>query len=264
MGYNKLYNKAYPVKTNIIDCLHINNVKNYDAREIVNELGKHFSNIGKLFTGQMKKSTQPISFYNAKIIDCDKTMFLTPTNEHEISNLISNLKGKNTSGHDNISNCVIKDLKSCLLVPLTIIFNKSLTEGSFPSIMKAADVVPLHNSKSKLDKGNYRPISLLMTFSKLLEKIVYSCTYQFMEKTKQIYDGQFGFRRKHSCENAVQNLLSDIRKNEGRNQITIAAFLTYRRLLILYLTLSYLPNSQNMVSKERAWIGSKATCQIEP
>ena len=181
--------------------------------------------MGKLFAGQTKKSIQPISFYNAKITKCDKTMFLTLTNEHEISNLINNFKGKNSSGHDNISNHVIKDLKSCLLVPLTIIFNKSLAEGSFPSIMKAADVVPLHKSKSKLDKGNYCPISLLMTLSKLLEKIVYSLTYQFMEKTNQIYDGQFGFRRKHSCENAFQNLLSDIIKNEVRNKTTIAAFL---------------------------------------
>ena len=78
--------KQTPHKTNIIDCLHVNNVKNYDAKEIVNELGKHFSNVGKLFAGRTKKSNQPISFYNAKITNCDKTMFLTPTTEHEISN----------------------------------------------------------------------------------------------------------------------------------------------------------------------------------
>ena len=152
-------------------------------------------------------------------------MFLTPTNVSEKSKLIDTLKGKNSSGHDNISNHLIKDLKSCLVDPLTIIFNKSLEEGTFPSIMKRADVVPLYKSKSRQEKCNYRPISMLMTISKLLEKVIYTQTYDFMEKTKQIYDGQFGFRCKHSCENAVQNLLSDIVQNEAQNKITIAAFL---------------------------------------
>ena len=105
-------------------------------------------------------------------------------------------------------------------MPLSIIINKSLQEGAFPQMMKTAYVIPLFKSKDKLSKENYRPISLLLTLSKLLEKVVYKHTYEFMEKTKQIYDGQFGFRSKHSCENAIQNLLGDILKSEDQGLIT--------------------------------------------
>ena len=100
-------------------------------------------------------------------------MFLYPTNETEIERLIDGLKRKNSSGYDNISNCLLKDLQSCLIQPLTIIFNKSMTEGLFPTRMKSADVIPLYKSKDKTNKNNYRPISLLITLSKLLEKVIY-------------------------------------------------------------------------------------------
>ena len=88
-----------------------------------------------------------------------------------------------------------------------------------------AEVVPLHKGKERSNKNNYRPISLLLTISKILEKIVYTRTYTFMEKTNQFYEGQYGFRTKHSCENAIQNLLSDIVKSESLNKITKVVYL---------------------------------------
>ena len=152
-------------------------------------------------------------------------MFLNPTNCTEVDCVIDKLKNKHSSGHDNISNYLIKKLKNVIVLPLTIIINKSLQEGYFPSRMKTAEVVPLYKGKEWSNKNNYRPISLLLTISKTLEKIVYTRTYTFMEKTSQFYEGQYGFRTKHSCENAVQNLLSDIVKGESLNKITKVIYL---------------------------------------
>ena len=118
-----------------------------------------------------------------------------------------------------------KRIKEGIIAPLTLIINKSVQEGHFPSRMKIADVVPLYKSKNKTNKTNYRPISLLPTLSKLLEKVMYKCTYRFMENTSPIYKGQFGFRIKHSCENAIQNLVGDIIKDEDQGLITTAVFL---------------------------------------
>ena len=83
---------------------------------------------------------------------------------------------------------------------MSIIFNKSMEEGVFPTEIKKADTVPLYKSKAKDDKNNYRPISLLLTVSKLLEKIMYSRTYNFLTKFNQIYNSQYGFRKGHSCQ----------------------------------------------------------------
>ena len=96
----------------------------------------------------------------------DQSIFLNPTNETEIIELITDLIPKNSSGYDNLSNKLLKKLLPALIVPLTITFNKSLTEGIFPEAMKKADVVPLYKSKDHQESNNYRPISLLLTLSK--------------------------------------------------------------------------------------------------
>ena len=100
-----------------------------------------------------------------------------------------------------------------------------MEEGIFPVNMKKADIVPLYKSKDKQECCNYRPISLLITLSKLLEKIVYKRVYQFLEKTEQIFPSQYGFRTSHSCENAVSELLSTIIKGKEQGLYTVSLFL---------------------------------------
>ena len=112
-----------------------------------------------------------------------------------------------------------------MLEPLTILFNKSLSEGVFPEVMKKADVIPLYKAKDNEETNNYRPISLLLTISKLLEKIMYKRTYRFLEDSKQIYKSQYGFRTAHSCENAISERVSEIIKGKQDRMYTLAVFL---------------------------------------
>ena len=85
--------------------------------------------------------------------------------------------------------------------------------------MKYAEIVPLYKSKSKLEASNYRQISLLITISKILEKIIYSRMYEFLDNTNQIYHSQYGFRVKHSCEHAIGELVSNIVKKSAKREI---------------------------------------------
>ena len=103
----------------------------------------------------------------------EQCIFLDPTDNTEIIELINYLVPKNSSGCDNLSNKLLKRLLPAIIEPLTIIFNKSLIEGVFPDAMKKADVVPLYKAKDHQETNNYRPISLPLTLSKLLEKIMY-------------------------------------------------------------------------------------------
>ena len=124
-----------------------------------------------------------------------------------------------------------------------MIFNKSLVEGIFPERMKLADVVPLFKSQDRSECTNYRPISLLLTISKLLEKIVYSRTYTDLEKHQKLYVSQYGFREGHSCENAISEVVSQIVKGQQEGVIhPIAYSWTCPRLLTVLNTKSYLRN----------------------
>ena len=87
------------------------------------------------------------------------SIFLSPTTPVEITQLISNLPNKTSSGYDQLNNKLLKEIKSELAIPLCIILNHSLNSGCFPTKMKYAEVVPLYKSKSKLEPSNYRPIS---------------------------------------------------------------------------------------------------------
>ena len=91
--------------------------------------------------------------------------------------------------------------------------------------MKHAEVIPLYKAKSREIKNNYRPISLLITISKILEKIMYTRMYQFLGKHNLIYQSQYGFRSKHSCENAVQELIGNIVKGRENGKHCLSVFL---------------------------------------
>ena len=65
--------------------------------------------------------------------------------------------------------------------PLSIVFNQSMNEGIFPDVMKLADMVPLYKNKEKYLVDNYRPISLLITLSKILEKLMHKTVYRHLE-----------------------------------------------------------------------------------
>ena len=91
--------------------------------------------------------------------------------------------------------------------------------------MKTADVVPLYKGKSRYEVENYRPISLLITISKLLEKIVYRRVYDFLISSNQLYESQYGFRSNHACEHAIGEFISEVVKNNQVGKTTAGLFL---------------------------------------
>ena len=207
-------------KTELVECLSINNIDHYDANSITNEFGKHFSTVGKKFAEAIPTPVKLSRSFREKIILNEKSMFLYEVTESEIRNLIDSLENKSSGGFDNVSNIIFKKLKPSIVPPLTKIVNLSLATGVFPKKMKHADVVPLYKNKNRKEVNNYRPISLLLTLSKM-----YTRTYRFLNDTNQIFGSQYGFRTRHSCDNAIGELLGNIVKNQELGKYTIALFL---------------------------------------
>jgi hypothetical protein len=96
-----------------------------------------------------------------------------------------------------------------LIKPLTHIYNLSLSSGIFPTIWKTALVTPIYKNGDKSKPCNFRPISLLTFFSKLLEKLVNKRIVSYLESNNLVPDRQYGFRRGRSTEDAVK-LVSNI------------------------------------------------------
>ena len=139
--------------------------------------------------------------------------------------MIGSLPNKSSSGHDGVSNIFLKALNESISYPLSIIFNQSLNQGVFPDLMKCTKVIPLYKGQQQDLVIHYHPISLLMTISKLLEKILYSRMYKLLETNEILYESQFGFRSRHSCEHAIAELSGRLLQAKEQGQYSAAVFL---------------------------------------
>jgi hypothetical protein len=92
------------------------------------------------------------------------------TNTSEIEKTISSLKSKNTYGYDEISARILNASALYVSSPLTHIFNKILITATFPDRLKFSEIKTLYKNGDKSDLANYRPISLLPSFSKIIKK----------------------------------------------------------------------------------------------
>jgi hypothetical protein len=94
--------------------------------------------------------------------------------------------------------------------PLADICNASFTSGIFPEILKIAIVKPLHKKGNTGEFQNYRPISLLPVFSKIVEKLMYNRLMLFITKNNILNDTQHGFCEGKSTETAAHAFLENI------------------------------------------------------
>ena len=209
----------------VIEKLTVDNLEITNSEIIVNKLASHFAGIGKLYASKINKSEKDIAQYLSNISKSSKSLYLSPVTELEIEKIITKLPNKSSSGWDGISNQLLKKLKNELVYPIYVLVNQSMSEGKFPDLMKLANVTPLYKSGKRCLSTNYRPISLLPVISKVIEKAMYARTYNFLQQTNQIYQSQYGFRKRHSCENAAQELLSTVLKGQERKKYTAALFL---------------------------------------
>ena len=153
------------------------------------------------------------------------SLFFEPVAEEEVKDIINNLNTKKAAGFDGVTNFLLKNLVNEIISPLTYILNKSLLKGVVPDQMKIAKVIPIFKKGNKEELGNYRPISLLTSLSKILERLVYSRTLKFLNEFKVFCNSQFGFRKKHSTSHALLNFIDKIANATDDQLYTVGIFL---------------------------------------
>lgn len=98
-----------------------------------------------------------------------KSMYITNVSTEEVFNLLCKQKNKSSSGVDEVPSKVLMYCSLELCFPLSFIVNNSLRYGIFPECLKSALVKPLFKKGDPKNVENYRPISLLSSFSKIFE-----------------------------------------------------------------------------------------------
>ena len=131
-------------------------------------------------------------------------------------------------GYDNIPVYFIRSVAEILAYPLSILVNHSFELGYFPNCLKTAKIIPLYKSGDKSLPTNYRPISILTCFSKILEKLIYNRLMNFIDKHSVISSTQYGFRKHHSTTHAIADVTLTY-DNINKNEFTGLVFLDLKK-----------------------------------
>ena len=202
--------------------MKINNTLTDDCNEIANSFNNYYSNIATSVTNNL-----PNSMYN-------HNHFLPPrlntrinfalAEENEIKRIVEQLNDVK-AGPDKIPISIIKKNIDLLCPILKHLCNLSLSNGVFPTIHKKGIIIPIYKSKDKYDIANYRPICLLNSCSKILEKLMSIRLISHLENNNLLSNSQFAYRRRRGTDIATAKFVHDVLRGFDDGNITIAVFL---------------------------------------
>lgn len=185
-------------------------------REIISD-AKQIANIfADYFTKQAKIQSSVDTAAHDQINTCtlckpiQNSCFLEPFEDHEILQMINNMKNNVSVSIDEIPMILVKTVGEVIAPYLSEILNISLQVGVFPNVLKIARTVPIYKKGDKNNIENFRGISILSPFSKIMEYAVYNRLIKFLNKYCLLAGCQHGFRKGFSTETATAKLVQCI------------------------------------------------------
>ena len=158
---------------------------------IANSFNNYFAQVGSKLASEIPAVVKThLDYLKSPLWN---SFFLSPTSANEIEKVISSFKCSKAIGPFCIPIDVLKTIKTTISNPLEIILNESFETGIVPSNLKLANVIPIYKKGSQTLVENYRPISLLSIFNKILEKLMYTRLLSFLNKEKVFFGNNLDF-----------------------------------------------------------------------
>lgn len=198
----------------------------HESGNIVNN---YFANVGENLAANILQNlnlTQDalVQKYTPENTQLNSFMLLE-TDEIEVNKVVASLKSTSSSGWDGISSYLLKKCIGVLVTPITYLCNLCFSSGVFPKPLKESVVIPIFKSGDRDSITNYRPISLLPTLAKVLEKLINIRLVKYLEANNLLSHNQYGFRGRRSTSDAIDTVVTHLVNNLDRKQKSIAVFL---------------------------------------
>ena len=121
-------------------------------------------------------------------------------------------------------------LSSSIIAPvLSELLNMSIKSGSYPSKLKIGKITPIFKSDDESDANNYRPIPLLSNFNRIFEKIMCKRMTSYIEQHDLLYPSQYGFRKGHSTQHAMLDIINDIQASMNQRLLSCGVFIDLKK-----------------------------------
>ena len=150
-------------------------------KEIFNGFNRFFTDVGPDLAKGIKTPAN-CDIYETMGDKNSQSIFLEKVSELELLKIVKNCRSKHSTDCDDLSMHVVRATFASVLIPFKYICNLSLKSGIFPDGMKVAKVIRLFKSGDDELFNNYRPVSLLPQFSKILEKVFEKRLDSFINK----------------------------------------------------------------------------------
>ncbi len=192
----------------------ISNGNNIDSNKM-EEFNHFFAKVGRKAFEDSPKSFKPESAkntiqFNHEHSSSQNTFRPQPVDTSTVILTIKQLNESNSCGSDHIALRFIKDALPVIIPYISCIINTSIVTGTFPAAWNHAIVTPLFKKGDLKEIGNYRPISLLQVFSKVIKKIVANQLVQYTEHNSLLSSTRHGFRPKLSTDTALLQVSKQI------------------------------------------------------
>lgn len=215
-----------------ISKIRINNIEISDSLEMSKAFNQYFSSVGATLLKQNVQITQSIDDYNYQKYCSNpvtSSMFCEPVLADELISVIFKLKSKKSAGPDNIGPDLLKEVTPAILYPYLHIINLSFSTGVVPDTLKIARVIPVFKKGDESLLQNYRPISLLSVFHKVLEKLMAERVIRFINANSVLYDYQFGFRKNYSTVLSLIDVVDDIYCHLDKQEFAMGIYLDLQK-----------------------------------
>ncbi len=236
---------------------------NQDSALIAEDLNRHFCTTGKRIQAKIDNPVDMPMFnprHHPPIFD------LKSVTDDEVANAISRLSSSRASGPDQITSFMLKSGRSAITPVLTHLFNLSLRKKSFPQSWKSAKVTPLYKSGPRDSPDNYRPISVLPTIGKVIERLVHSQCQKYLTENNILSEAQAGFREGRSTGTCLAQFLHNIYEGIDQGRAAGVLFLDLAKAFdsvdhgILLEKLRYLGFKPSSVTWFDSYLANRSQC----
>ena len=201
---NKILGKS---KSNQNRVFKLNGRYTDDPKIISNTFNEYFANIATTVTNELEDPTTSFADYLPPQLHPE--ILWEPTTMHEVKRLVMKMNDTK-GGPDGLPIVIIKKNIDYLSPIISALCNKSMRAGVFPNIHKVGQIIPIYKNKDIDDIGNYRPICLLNTIAKIIEKVVATRILSHMENNFLLSNSQYAYRKGRGTDISTTKFISDI------------------------------------------------------
>ena len=244
--------------------LNINGIETEDPKIISTHLNNYFINrVEYEILPNLESSKNNLV---GSLPYTSKTFLPEPVTEQEIQKIIASFKNKFSSGYDDIPMPIIQFATEYLKTPLTHIINSSLISGIFPKELKVSKVKPhLKKGSKSFEACNYRPISILPSFSKIYERVMSLRFINYLESNNLIDREQHGFRSGKSVITACVELIESVIDSIDKGEHVIAVLMDIKGAFdsVVYQLLLHILELLGVRGRALAWFASYLTDRFQ-